>query len=267
MAVAADRVRGALWGLYIGDALAMPSHWYYGGPSQVQREYGVIKGYVAPVSRLSGSIMNLSNTGGAGRGSDSGEVIGNVIMHGKKQFWLRSAGGYHYHQGMQAGDNTLEALLTRVITTSMTEKGVYDADDIRQRYIDFMTTPGTHNDTYAGTCHRIFFSNFSQGIDPKQCAGNDGHNVDTMDALVNLIPVILAAHLSGKPDSLRRDIAHQVAMCRRSQPAVDSGMIFADSLNRLLATRENPSAALEAIAEPYGMTAATVARRQDPLTA
>ncbi len=24
-----DRIRGALWGMYIGDALAMPVHWYY----------------------------------------------------------------------------------------------------------------------------------------------------------------------------------------------------------------------------------------------
>jgi hypothetical protein len=25
----ADRMRGALWGMHIGDALAMPVHWYY----------------------------------------------------------------------------------------------------------------------------------------------------------------------------------------------------------------------------------------------
>jgi hypothetical protein len=24
-----DRMRAALWGVYIGDALAMPTHWYY----------------------------------------------------------------------------------------------------------------------------------------------------------------------------------------------------------------------------------------------
>ena len=59
----------------------------------MKRDYGTITTYVAPVSKLPGSIMNLSNTGGAGRGSDSGDVIGDVIMHGKKQFWLRSAGG------------------------------------------------------------------------------------------------------------------------------------------------------------------------------
>ena len=27
-AVHADRLRGALWGMFVGDALAMPVHWY-----------------------------------------------------------------------------------------------------------------------------------------------------------------------------------------------------------------------------------------------
>lgn len=40
-----------------------------------------------------------------------------------------------------------------------------------------MTTPGSHNDVYAGTCHRMFFSNYVSGKDPKKCADNDGHNV------------------------------------------------------------------------------------------
>lgn len=40
-----------------------------------------------------------------------------------------------------------------------------------------MTTPGSHNDVYAGTCHRMFFANFVNGKDPKKCADNDGHNV------------------------------------------------------------------------------------------
>lgn len=46
-ATVADRCRGALWGACIGDALAMPSHWYYGGASQVKQDYGEIKDYVS----------------------------------------------------------------------------------------------------------------------------------------------------------------------------------------------------------------------------
>jgi hypothetical protein len=53
--------------------------------------------------------MNLSNTGGAGRGSDKGSIVGDVILHGKKKYWS-SGGSYHYHHGMQKGMNTLGKL-------------------------------------------------------------------------------------------------------------------------------------------------------------
>ena len=52
--------------------------------------------------------MNLSNTAGAGRGSDKGSVIGDVINHGKKKYWVKG-GNHHYHLGLEAGENTLEA--------------------------------------------------------------------------------------------------------------------------------------------------------------
>ena len=39
------------------------------------KDYGTIKGYVKPKDRFVGSIMNLSNTGGGGRGSDQGRYF------------------------------------------------------------------------------------------------------------------------------------------------------------------------------------------------
>jgi ADP-ribosyl-[dinitrogen reductase] hydrolase len=47
----------------------MPVHWMY-SLNNLKRDYGEIKGYVKPKDYFEGSIMNLSNTGGAGRGSD-----------------------------------------------------------------------------------------------------------------------------------------------------------------------------------------------------
>eukprot|EP00746_Dinoflagellata_sp_MGD_P058542 gnl/MRDRNA2_/MRDRNA2_250521_c0_seq1.p1 gnl/MRDRNA2_/MRDRNA2_250521_c0~~gnl/MRDRNA2_/MRDRNA2_250521_c0_seq1.p1 ORF type:complete len:297 (-),score=32.33 gnl/MRDRNA2_/MRDRNA2_250521_c0_seq1:34-855(-) len=190
-----NRVGGALWGLYIGDALAAPTHWYYGGYAQVLRDYGgPIRGYTKPNEMLQGSIMNLSNTGGGGRGSDSGEIIGKVINHGKKKYWTRS-GSYHYHCTLEKGENTLEAQLTRVVCKSIAENGGhFHPDDFRQRYIEFMITPGTHNDCYASTCHRMFFANLSKGLPPESCPDNDHHNVDTIDGLILSIPVALASY-------------------------------------------------------------------------
>jgi ADP-ribosylglycohydrolase len=48
-----DRIRGALWGALIADAVAMPAHWYYGGPRQIVADYGgPIQGYVKPKMQL-----------------------------------------------------------------------------------------------------------------------------------------------------------------------------------------------------------------------
>ena len=63
---------------------------------------------------------------------------------------------------------------------------------MRERYIKLMTTPGSHNDTYAGTCHRMFFANRENGKPLDECPDNDHHNVDTIDGLVNLPPVVFA---------------------------------------------------------------------------
>jgi ADP-ribosyl-[dinitrogen reductase] hydrolase len=59
-------------------------------------------------------------------------------------------------------------------------------------YVKFMTTPGSHNDTYASTCHRMFFANFVNKVPPEACADNDGHNTDAIDALTLVIPAVVA---------------------------------------------------------------------------
>ena len=39
--------------------------------------------------------------------------MGDVINHGKHQFWGKP--NVHYHQGMKAGENTLNAICARVV--------------------------------------------------------------------------------------------------------------------------------------------------------
>ena len=42
------RIENALWGLFIGDALSMPAHWYY-NPENIEKDFnGGIRGYAAP---------------------------------------------------------------------------------------------------------------------------------------------------------------------------------------------------------------------------
>eukprot|EP01079_Euglenida_sp_SAG-EU17-18_P003728 gene3728-694_t len=53
-AVVESRIRAALWGMIAGDALAAPTHWYYGGSGQVRADYGPkgIAGYTKPVPQV-----------------------------------------------------------------------------------------------------------------------------------------------------------------------------------------------------------------------
>jgi len=192
-----NRLKGALWSYFAGDALASPTHWFYGGKNQIISEYGhKITDYTTPNKKLQGSILNKSDLNGGGRNksistSNTVTIIGDIINHGKQSLWSPNESN-NYHGTLQRGENTLEISLARVLMKSIVvNDGRFNADHFRDAYIKFMTTPGSHNDTYASTCHRMFFANmiFRQ-LPPKDCPDNDQHNVDTMDGLV--LPTIVA---------------------------------------------------------------------------
>ena len=185
-----DRLRGALWGLFVGDALAMPAHWYY-DVAALRRDYGLIRDYQAPLEHHPNSIMSLASTGRAGRGSQEGEVVGGLILKGKKGYWGRPH--THYHRGMRRGDNTLNLLCVRVLLRRLTAAGGCDPAGFLRDYIDFMTAPDSHNDTYAESYHRDFFANHARGLPPERCAGAEGHDTASIGGLVSLPPVIFAA--------------------------------------------------------------------------
>lgn len=263
-----DRVRASLWGMHIGDALAMPVHWYY-NLGQLERDHGKIKGYVAPTEKIPGSIMSLSNTGGAGRGSDKGSIIGDVILHGKRKYWARG-GDYHYHRGMQPGENTLELVISRqCFMASLTEKGMdFDRADVRERYISLMTTPDSHNDTYAGTCHRMFFANRENGKALDDCPDNDQHNVDTIDGLVNLPPVVFAAAATtgGDQESVNASATAAVTLLRRSDQLPQYAKVYAAILTAVAAGAPLKDT-VAAAAKTIDLDVASMGRSSPPMVA
>jgi len=259
-----DRVRGALYGMFIADSLAMPSHWYYSGREGVRRAYGTIDGYVKPQTKLPGSIMSKSSTGGGGRGSFKGDVIGNIIFHGKKKFWARGA-DYHYHHLLDKGENTLEIHLTRrVLDTIAKSKGSFVPTAIRDDYIHFMTTAGTHNDTYCGTCHRMFFANLMSGMDPKECPDNDNHNVDTCDSIITTIPIAL---MSSDDQKTNADVTTMVGITRKSVTSERYAVLYASMLRDVVLRGMDVREAVSKNAAAIGYNVAANARGQDPVTA
>jgi ADP-ribosyl-[dinitrogen reductase] hydrolase len=171
-----SRCRGALYGLFIGDALAMPVHWYY-DTLALQRDYGRVIDYVAPKNPHPDSILWRSSYQPLNEKGD--------ILHDQSQYWGKR--GIHYHQFLQAGENTLNLKLCALLVESLNANKGYSADDYLKRYIAFMTTPGSHRDTYVEEYHRHFFTNYAAGKNPRQCGVMEKH----IGGLVGLVPIVV----------------------------------------------------------------------------
>jgi ADP-ribosylglycohydrolase len=154
----------ALLGSLVADAVAMPVHWYY-DRAALARDYGTVSGYLAPKNPHPDSILWRS---GYTPINAKGE-----ILHDQAIYWGQR--GIHYHQFLQAGQNTLNFQLSRILHDQTLRQGHYDADAWLETYIDFMLTPGRHRDTYVEEYHRHFFTNYARGRKPRACGCQDVH--------------------------------------------------------------------------------------------
>ena len=271
-----SRLRTALWGFFAGDALAMPTHWYYGGFPQVQRDYGRqgIIGYTKPVTNLGGSILNKSNINGGGRGAftktkEGISIIGDVINHGKREYWDPSK-QIHYHATLQKGENTLEVQLARVLMKSIVAQGgKFDAQHFREAYMNFMMAKGSHNDTYASTCHRMFFVNLVlKKLPPDQCPDNDHHNVDTIDGLV--LPTITALAMASQnlpEEEIANAAAATAAVTRNSAQLEGTSRVWSKLVASSLKQESSLQDDLIECSKSLGMRRLPSGNRKDEITA
>jgi ADP-ribosyl-[dinitrogen reductase] hydrolase len=158
------RKRGCLFGAFLGDALAMPVHWYY-DRSALARDYGRVVDLVAPRNPHADSIL--------WRSSYATPNAKGEILHEQAKYWGKR--GVHYHQFLPAGGNTLNMQLALALLAMLQERKAYDRAEYLSLYIDFMTTPGRHRDTYVEECHRNFFTKYARGKKPEECGGEDIH--------------------------------------------------------------------------------------------
>lgn len=54
-----DRAAGALYGMFIGDALAMPVHWYY-NTKALEADYGWVTDFMEPFNPRPGAAGGVS---------------------------------------------------------------------------------------------------------------------------------------------------------------------------------------------------------------
>jgi ADP-ribosylglycohydrolase len=205
-----QRVNAALKSLFVADALAMPVHWYY-NPMDIFRQFrGGVTGFEAAPEFHPSSIMSLHSTQKGGRGThatneERREVVGDVILKGRRQYWDKP--NQHYHHGMPAGENTLNAYCARaVLKVLRNNQGRYDRDAFLAAYIELMTAdPARHPDTYAESYHRGFFANLEHGKPAGEC-GAVTHDTASIGGLVTIAPIVFAERLSGTSLDKVKDI-------------------------------------------------------------
>ncbi|MCF8109499.1 MAG: ADP-ribosylglycohydrolase family protein [Desulfohalobiaceae bacterium] len=225
-----SRVEGLLYGLCIGDALAMPVHWYYNRHA-LRQDYGWVEDYLTPHNPHPDSILWRSSYTAINAKAE--------ILHEQAQYWGQK--GIHYHQFLKAGENTLNVKICRLLVDSLNQYKGYQADDFLQRYIAFMTTPHSHRDTYIEECHRNFFNNYAAGHPPRQCGTTEKH----IGGLVGLPPIV--AFYADQPQRAREAALEHLALTHPGPKMETAGALLISILLELLQGKSLQDTLLENI--------------------
>ena len=259
------RMRNALWGLFVADALAMPAHWYY-RLDNIQKDFdGGVSGYADPPHPHPESFMvgmayqpDVETAQRLGRPYD--------ILHEHARFYQTSYSSieidrseresehgnvvpkledrYHYHHGLKAGENTVGAHLVRVLMRSVADRGRYDPDAFLAGFVEHLATPGRNRDPYTEIYIRRWFENYSRGLPEHDCAEQQ-RNVWSIGSHGGVIrPLVVSLLAASAYQGLGLAIQHQI-LTHRSENASSALGVLLPLLHQLVNG-----------AEPQGATAA-----------
>ncbi|MBC54797.1 MAG: ADP-ribosylation protein [Gammaproteobacteria bacterium] len=203
----ARRIENALWGAFIGDALAMPVHWFY-STEHIREQFpdGVYRYFAAPHPHPDAFMLGMSYQPDVEKAKACGR--GYDILHQHARFYRTSYSDFefslndqegehgnasaalderlHYHHGLEAGASTLGAGLLRVLMRSIIQREGYSQDGFLEDFIAYMTQPRGNPDPYTEIYLRRWFEHYSQGIAPENCAEHQ-RRVWSIDSLGGLI--------------------------------------------------------------------------------
>jgi len=177
------KVLGAITGAMIGDALAMPAHWFY-NTKALRDQFGQINNYVDPPNNHPDSIFWRSEYP---LSQPEFDILGD-----QQVFWGQR--NVHYHRQLRAGENTLNAKLLQLVLEQVWENKAYNRDQWIQTYLTTLRNPKGHRDTYVEECHRGFFLNLAKGKDPAKCAVKEKH----IGGMVPVVPLYALLRDLGK---------------------------------------------------------------------
>ena len=252
------RIQNALWGLFIGDALAMPVHWYY-NPDNIKKDFsGGVTGYEAarhphPESFMVGMSYDpdVETANRLGRPFD--------ILHEHVRFYNTSFHTleidrseretehgnptpsinerYHYHHGLQAGENTLGAHLLRVLMRSVVSNDRYDQQGFIDAFINHLTTPGRNRDPYTEIYIRRWFEQYTRGMPSHACAERQRRSW-SIGSHGGLIRPLVTSLLAGSPyQGIGLAIEHQ-NLTHRSENNAAALSVLVPLLHELISGRD-----------------------------
>lgn len=254
-----SRLRNALWGVFIADAIAMPVHWYY------RRKYikegfdgGITKYEDAPHPHPESFMVGMSYHPNIVKAKELGRPFDIVHKHIRfydtnfndldiklsvhdgehKNAMPDKNERYHYHHGLKAGENTLGANLIRVLMRSIIKEGKYSQEVFIEDFISYLTTPDLNKDPYTEVYIRAWFQNYSNGVPPHACA-QEQREVWSIASNGGIIrPLVLALTSKSTFQALGVALQHQQITHRSDN--VSSALCVLVPLLRTLLDKEDP---------------------------
>jgi ADP-ribosyl-[dinitrogen reductase] hydrolase len=252
------RLKNALWGLFIADALAMPAHWYYNLKNIAKALDGGIRGYVdAPHPHLESFMVGMPYDPDVETAKRLGRAYD--ILHEHARFYRTSydvlqiqiterekehgnptpqlEDRFHYHHGLKAGENTLAAHLLRVLMRSVIRCGRYDQNAFIEDFIEHLTTPGRNRDPYTEIYIRRWFENYTRGVPPHACAElqRNAWSIGSHGGIIR--PMVISSMSDSAYQGLGLAIEHQ-NLTHRSENVASALGVLVPLLHTLLAGAE-----------------------------
>ncbi len=251
------RMKNALWGAFIADAMAMPVHWYY------QRKYiqegfdgGITKYEDAPHPHPESFMVgnnyhpNITKSKELGRPFDIAHehirfydtnyndfnIALSVHAGEHKNAMPQKDERYHYHHGLKAGENTVGANLMRVLIRSVIKEGKYNQERFIEDFVSYLTTPGLNRDAYTEVYIRAWFENYLEGVPAHACA-EEQRNVWSIASNGGIIrPLLLSLTSKSTFQALGVALQHQ-QITHRSDNVSSALTVLIPLLRELLAKK------------------------------
>ena len=249
-----ERIENALWGLFAGDALAMPAHWFY-SLDNIQETFsgGVDRYLAAPHPHPESFMVGMSYHPDVAKATRLGRQYD--ILHEHARFYDTSYSRltiqtderesehgnatpkledrYHYHHGLNAGENTTGAQLVRVLLRSVIAAGRYDENRFLTEFVRFLTTSGNNSDPYTEIYLRSWFERYSRGLEPTACAARQ-RDVWSIGSHGGMIRPLVVAMLAPTPFQAIGFAAEHQALTHRSENVTSALSVAVPILHDLL---------------------------------